>query len=65
MPGGGDFCFVFSTRGRSFALKSCPRDEDFDGKNWWPGGQPEGGMVTGQIDTCIRPDTLFKGVYLA
>ena len=33
MPGGGDFCFVFLTRGRSFALKSCPGGGDFDGKN--------------------------------
>ena len=30
---GWGFCFVFSTRGRSFALKSCPRGADFDGKN--------------------------------
>ena len=35
MPGGGDFCFVFSTRGLGgdFALKSCPGGGDFDGKN--------------------------------
>ena len=29
-----------------------PRGGDFDGKNQWPGDQP-GGMVTGQIDTCL------------
>ena len=33
MPGAGDFCFVFSTEGRSFTLKSCPGGRDFDGKN--------------------------------
>ena len=33
MPGGGDFVSFFRPRGRSFALKSCPRGEDFDGKN--------------------------------
>ena len=32
MPGGGDFCFVFLTRGRSFLPKSCPGRGDFDGK---------------------------------
>ena len=53
MPGGGDFCFVFSTRGRSFALKSCPGRGDFDGKISGPGVIP-GGTVTGQIDTCIK-----------
>ena len=37
MPGDGDFCFVFSTQGRSFALKSCPEGGDFDGKNSGPG----------------------------
>ena len=42
MPGAGDFCFVFLTRGRSFALKSCPGSGDFDGKNLWPGSQPGG-----------------------
>ena len=33
MPGGGDFCFVFSTRSPEFAMKSCPGGGDFDGKN--------------------------------
>ena len=33
MPGGGDFCFVFVTRGPEFALKSCPGGGDFEGKN--------------------------------
>ena len=42
-PGVGIFCFVFFTRGQSFALKSCPRGRDFDGKNQWPGGQPPWG----------------------
>ena len=51
-PGVGIFVSFFRLGGRSFALKSCPGDGDFDGKNQWPRGQP-GGMVTGQIDTCI------------
>ena len=33
MPGGGDFVSFFRPRGRSFALKNCPRSRDFDGKN--------------------------------
>ena len=41
MPGGGDFCFVFLYPGsRSFALKSCPRGGDFDGKIGGPGVSP-------------------------
>ena len=52
MPGGGDFCFVFSTGGRSFALKSCPGGGILTEKISCPGVSP-GGMVTGQIDTCI------------
>ena len=56
MPWGGDFVSFFRPGGQSFALKSCPRGGDFDGKNQWPGGQP-GGMVTGQIDTCITIST--------
>ena len=60
MPGGGDFVSFFRPGGRSFALKNCPQGGDFDGKNWWPGSQPPGGgggMVTGQIDTCIMVRT--------
>ena len=50
MPRGGDFVsFFFRPGERSFALESCPWGMDFDGKNLWPGG-----MITGQIDTCIR-----------
>ena len=49
MPGGGEFCFVFLTRGPEFALKSCPGvgilTEIISG--------PGVGMATGQIDTCI------------
>ena len=30
---GWGFCFVSSDPGRSFALKSCPRGGDFDGKS--------------------------------
>ena len=32
MPGGGDFCFVFSTRGPEFCTEK-PSPGDFDGKN--------------------------------
>ena len=32
MPGGGDFVSSFRPLGRRFALKSCPRGGDFDGK---------------------------------
>ena len=60
MPGGGDFCFVFRPGGRSFALKSCPEDGDFDGKISGPGLSPGGGMVTGQIDTCITGRGWFR-----
>ena len=55
MPGGGDFVSFFRRGGRSFALKSCPRGGDFDGKISGPAVSPGGGgMVTGQIDTCIK-----------
>ena len=53
MPGGGDFVSFFQPGGRSFALKSRPRGGDFDEKHYWPWGQPGGGTVTSQIDTCI------------
>ena len=32
MPGGGDFVSFFRPGGLGFALKSCPRGGDFDGK---------------------------------
>ena len=54
MPRGGDFCFVFSTRGRSFALKSCPGAGILTEKISGAGFSPGGG-VTGQINTCITP----------
>ena len=53
MPGGGDFVSFFRPGGRSFALKSCPRGGDFDGKKLVARQSARGGMVTGQIDTCI------------
>ena len=37
MPWGGDFVSFFRPGGRSFALKSCPRGGDFDGKISGPG----------------------------
>ena len=43
MPRGGIFVSFFRPWGRRFALKSCPRGGDFDGKNLWPGGQSGGG----------------------
>ena len=33
MPGGGDFCFVFLTRGPEFCAEKLSRGGDFDGKN--------------------------------
>ena len=57
MPGGGDFVSFFLPGGRSFALESCPQGGDFDGKKLvTQGSAPGGGMVTGQIDTCIMED---------
>ena len=53
MPGGGDFVLFFQPSGQSFALKSCPRGEDFDEKHYWSGSAWGGGTVTSQIDTCI------------
>ena len=43
----------------SFALKSCPRGGDFD-KKLVARQSARGGMVTGQIDTCIngKPDEI-------
>ena len=38
-------------------LKSCPGGGDFDGTISGPGSAPGGGgMVTSQIDTCIRKE---------
>ena len=33
MPGGGEFCFVFSTWGPEFCTEKLSRGGDFDGKN--------------------------------
>ena len=65
MPGGGDFVSFFRPGGRSFALKSCPRagilTEKISGSGVSPGGGG-GGMVTGQIDTCIIYSVNFQNV---
>ena len=53
-PGVEIFVSCFRPGERSFALKSCPRDKDFDGKKLVARGQPGGVVVTGQIDTCIK-----------
>ena len=53
MPGEWGFLLRFLTRGQSFALKSCPGGMNFDEKISGPGVSPGGGIVTGQIDTCI------------
>ena len=53
MPGGGDFVSFFRPGGRSFVLKSCPRGGDFEGKQLVARRLAQGGMVTGQIDTCM------------
>ena len=55
MPGGWGFCFVFSTRGPEYCTKKLS-----PGRGFWrkklvaPGLTPGGGVVTGQIDTCIN-----------
>ena len=64
MPGVGIFVSFFRPGCRSFALKSCPGVGDFDGKNSGPGVSPGGGMVTGQIDTCIRLITHNIYIYI-
>ena len=56
MSGGGDFCFVFSTRGPEFCTEKLSRGveiltEKVSGLGFSPRGRGE--MVTGQIDTCI------------
>ena len=43
MPLGGDFISFFPPGGRSFALKSCPRGGDFEGKISGPGSAWGGG----------------------
>ena len=55
MPGGRDLVSFFRPGGRSFALKSHPQGGDFDEKKLVARGlaRGRGGMVTGQIDTCI------------
>ena len=55
MPGGGDFVSFFRPGGQSFAMKSCPRGGDFDGKIVVRSQLGGGGMVTSQTDTCIIP----------
>ena len=52
MPGGGDFVSFYRPGGRSFALKSGPQGGILTEKFSGPGVSP-GGMVTGEIDTCI------------
>ena len=56
---GIEILFSFSTRGRGFALKSYPGAEILSEKISSPGVSPGGGMVTGQIDTCITPLTVI------
>ena len=51
-PGVGIFVSSRRPGGRSFALKSCPRGGDFDGRISGP-VVSKGGWVTGQIDTCM------------
>ena len=57
MPRGGDFVSFFRPRGRSFALKTVPGVGILTGKISGPGVSP-GGMVAGQIDTCIIEDNI-------
>ena len=55
MPGGGDFVSFFRLGGQSFALKSCPGVGILMEKISGPAVSP-GGMVNGQIDTCITKE---------
>ena len=60
---GWGFCFVFSTRGPEFCNEKLSPRREFSRKKLVTGGQP-GGMVTGQIDTCITLSMLLKRVDL-
>ena len=66
MPGGGDFVWFFRPGGRRFALKAVPGAGILMEKISGPAVSP-GGMVTGQIDTCISPrfetDFYFAEIY--
>ena len=42
MPRGGDFVSFFPPGGRSFALESCPRGGDFEGKKLVARGSARG-----------------------
>ena len=53
MPGGGDFVSFFRPGGRRFALKAVPGAGILTEKISGPAVSPGGGMVTGQMDTCI------------
>ena len=54
MPGGGDFVSFFPTRGPEFCTeKLSPGRGILTEKISGPAVSPGGGMVTGQIDTCI------------
>ena len=55
---GVEILFSFSTRGPGFCTEKLSRGGDFVGKISSPGVSP-GGMVTGQIDTCIIPLTVI------
>ena len=60
MPGGGNFCFVFSTRGPEFCTEKLYRGGILTEKISGP-GVSRGGMVTGHIDTCIKGSGCDKG----
>ena len=64
MPRGGDFCFVFSTRGPEFFTEKLSWGGILMEKISVPWGQP-GGMVTSQIDTCITDRFSNRRGYLA
>ena len=54
MPGGGDFCFVFRPGAGVLHWKAVPGVGILMEKISGPGVSPwGGGVVTGQIDTCI------------
>ena len=53
MPEGGDFASFFSTRGQELCTLKLSPGRNFDGKKLVARQSVEGGMVTGQIDTCV------------
>ena len=54
MPGGGDFVSFFSTRRTEFCTWKAVPEAGILAEKISSLGVSLGGMITGQIDTCIR-----------